>query len=90
MQEEWRRYEEKDMRPPICRRTLERKRRNTTSSTATVLQQAILLPRIPILHVRAVEDGSDGSNGMSTLHPASYKRHDLYLPSNAVHEGKIV
>ena len=64
----------------MCRRTLKRKRRNTTSSTATVLQPAIRLPRIPIMHVRAVEDGSDGSNGMSTLHPASYNRHDPYLP----------
>ena len=74
----------------MCRRTLEWKRRNTTSSTATVLQPAILLPRIPILHVRAVEDGSDGSNGMSTLHSASYNRHDPYLPSDSVPEGKIV
>ena len=74
----------------MCRRTLEWTRRNTTSSTATELQPAIVLPRIPILHVRAVKDGSDGSNGMSTLHSASYNRHDPYLPSDSVPEGKIV
>ena len=55
-----------------------------------VLQPAILLLRIPILHVRAVEDGSDGSNGMPALHPASHIRLDPYLPSVAVPEGKIV
>ena len=71
-------------RPPICRRTLEWKRRNTTSSTATELQPAILLPRIPILHVLAVEDGSDRSNGMSTVHSALYNCHDPYLHSDSV------